>query len=783
MNEKMSLPTTSDIRNVLTLDRRTLPSFPQVALKLLEISGDETASLEEISTIVESDPGVAARVLEIVNSAIYGLQREIKTLPEAIVLLGFDEIKKLSMGMTVFHGLFAPGRAKAFDRIHFWRHSLSVAVLAMEIAKKIGYPNPDEAYIGGLLHDVGKIFLDLQGRKNYGEFIHDAAASQENMVEQERQILGLGHDDVGAFFCSLWKLPQGIALAVKYHHQRFHLHDLSKEEALLISIVSVSNFVSWTQGVGSIATASPPILVPEVEELIDFEKMDIINSIRATNNELERISEFYEFVFPTPNQIHENLLKMNFELGRANTRYFYKDSLAAIRDLIQKHSSVLPTDLGDDLAKPLAKARTIKEVLDIVMFQIGSIFEPVHWSLLLKDPKSGDMVFTVVAGANKEKLQGMRLPQGQGIVGYIMETGRPLVAEDVSKDVRLSNLTQMYDGFQPRSCMGTQLKNENKIFGAIELINKINGEMFTPEDLNMLTSVSEYAAIAIERAYFNQALQKMATMDSLTGLKNRYSLERVLRNQQEMVKQYGPDASLMIIDIDKFKRINEVKGRQFADGLLKHLAAILKKAFRRTDDIFRYEGDKFIVLLSGAGRNAAMEAKQRILKTFDAVKGDMDVSISVFVHPLKADDARGLIHFLQERLIKDKAVSRDEPVQSMEDNLQPLLEEEMKEQKSKRTKTYSKDVSLLGDFVLLRTKSYGRMTVQGLSLNKMGLIVTSGHRLRVGDFLDISFHLDDFKRSLIERRVLVKKVKDKQVDVEVHNPPPYAKELGFYLMT
>jgi two-component system cell cycle response regulator len=511
--------------------------------------------------------------------------------------------------------------------------------------------------------------------------------------------------------------------------------------------------------------------------------MDVINSISATNSEMEHISEFYEFVFPTPNQIHENLLRMNFKLGRANTRFFYKESLAPVPKLIQSHNRIISIDLSSELGKPLAKARTVKEVLDIVMFHIGSIFEPVHWSLLLKDPKSGDLVFSVVAGANKEKLQGMRLPGGEGIVGHIMETGRPLVAEDVSKDMRLSNRTHMYDGFEPRSYMGTQLESENRVFGAIELINKINGEPFTPKDLNMLTSVSEYAAIAIERAYFNQTLQKMATTDSLTGLKNRYSLERVLCNRQEILNQYGPDASFMIIDIDKFKRINQVKGRQIGDRLLKHLASILKKAFRRTDDIFRYEGDKFIVLLSGTDREAATEAKERILKTFDTLRGGMDVSISIFVHSLKADHASGLVHFLQERLIRDKAVSKDESVQCMEDNLQPLLEEEMEKQGPERAKTYPKSVSLLGDFVSLRTKSHGHMAVEGLSLHKMGLAISSGPPVRVGDFLDISFHLDDPKRSLVERRVLVKKVMGKKIDVEVHNPPPYAKELGFYLMS
>ncbi len=783
MKENVLLPTLSEIKKVLAFDGKKLPSFPQVAAKLFEMSGDETASLQDISKVVESDPGIAARVLEIVNSALYGLQRKIKVLPEAVVLLGFDEIKKLTIGMTVFQGLFASSRSKTFDRIHFWRHSLSVAVLAMEIAKKIRYPNPEEAYIVGLLHDIGKIFLDLQGHRNYGEFLHEAAASQDDIVvEEERKTLGLGHDDVGAFFCSLWKLPESIVLGVKYHHQRFEPQEFSKEDALLISIVALANFVCWTQGIGSFDGICPPVLSPEVEDLIDFEQIDIVPCISAMNTEMERISEFYQFVFPTPNQIQENLLWTNFKLCRANTRYFYQDSLSGMQDLLRANEKTIPSDLGFELGKALAKTKTIKEVLDIVMFQIGCIFEPVHWALLLKDSKSGDMILTVVEGKNKEKLQGVRLPKGEGIAGHIMETGKALLLEDVSKEVRLRDSINKYAGFKTRSCMGTQLRSENKIFGVMELIDKINGESFTQEEMNVLTSIAEYAAIAIERAYYNQALQKMATIDSLTGLKNRYSLERVLSNREEMLKQYSPDASIMIIDIDKFKRINELKGRKAADALLKHLTSILKITFRRTDDIFRYEGDKFIVLLSGTGKEEATQAKERILKTFNSLKGDIDVSISIFVHSVKTDHSRGLIHFLEEKLTKDKAVPKDEPVEDLETNLQFLLEEEMKAKRSGSTKTYHKEVSLDGKFVLHRTKSPGRMRVDGISMLEMGFTITSNHDVRIGDFLDVSFHLDDSKRSLIERRVLVRKVHGQQIDTEVYNPPPYAKNLGFYLM-
>lgn len=228
-----------------------MPSFPQAALKLLEMVGDEDVSVQDMARVIESDPGIAAKVLEMVNSAGFGLARKITTLTEAVVFLGIDAIRKLCIGMTVYQGMFAASSSRKFDRVHFWRHSLSVAVLAMEIAKKLKLPSPEEAYVAGLLHDVGKIFLDLQGHRDYGEFLHDTGSFQETIADLERKTLGLGHDDVGAYFCSLWGLPESIILPVKYHHRSFPAGDLPTDQALLISIVALSNFICWTQGVGS----------------------------------------------------------------------------------------------------------------------------------------------------------------------------------------------------------------------------------------------------------------------------------------------------------------------------------------------------------------------------------------------------------------------------------------------------------------------------------------------------------------------------------------------------
>jgi len=333
MSDRLNLPSESDIKRILKIDQKKLPSFPQVATKLLEASKNEAISLEDVSKIIETDPGISVRVLEIVNSAFYGLTRKITTLSEAVVILGLDEIKKLALGMTIFENMFKKGGAKEFDRLLFWRHSLAVAVLSMELAKQTGYADPEEAYIAGLLHDVGKIFMDIQGRKDYGEFIRDLSTSTDLVIEKERNVIGLGHDDIGAYFCSLWQLPEKLILAVKYHHQPFEHQELLVQEKQLISIVSMADFLCWTQGMGSFDFIRPPILAPEVEKIIDPEKIEVIKCILAMNREVEDISAFYHFAFPSVTQLKENLLWANLKLSKANTRYYFQHRKSAMETM------------------------------------------------------------------------------------------------------------------------------------------------------------------------------------------------------------------------------------------------------------------------------------------------------------------------------------------------------------------------------------------------------------------------------------------------------------------
>lgn len=453
---------------------------------------------------------------------------------------------------------------------------------------------------------------------------------------------------------------------------------------------------------------------------------------------------------------------------------------------------LLPPDIGFEMGKSLSKAQTVKQVLDIVLYQVGCIFQPCHWSILLKDAKTGDMVFSVVVGTNSRRLQGVRLPKGEGIAGYVMKTGNPLVVDDVTKDKRFSNRVDKYTRFNTRSIIATPLKTDNKIFGVIELVNRVNEETFSERDLALLSSIAEYAAIAIERSYYHQALTNLATRDSLTGLKNRFSFERTVSNLDDFQARFGRVFSVLILVVDGMAGQYETLGQDKCDTALKELTTILNKTKRREDLIFRYAENSFLVLLPLTYSDGAQKALARIKKALTLSPLDCKQifsSVTIQSHTMAGEDAGQLKNLLAQVLSKTRQPEQQENIQMLVENEMALAEgenakESSPEHASKQDiKNFGKSVSLQGQFKRLKTGEFGRIRVEQVSLSAIGIRISKSHRILVNDFLDIEFNLDDIKRALVKRRVVVRQIQGNYIYGEFYNPPPYAKNLGFYIFS
>lgn len=439
-----------------------------------------------------------------------------------------------------------------------------------------------------------------------------------------------------------------------------------------------------------------------------------------------------------------------------------------------------------ELGKPLAKARTVKDTLNIVMYQVGKIFEPVNWSLLLKDSKTNEMVFSVVVGSQTKQLQGMRLPMGQGIVGHIMETGQSVIIGDVAGDDRFCGEIDQSTGFKTRSIIGVPLKTDERIFGVIELVNKISGKNFTSMELTVLEAIAEYAAIAIERSYYLHSLKNLALMDSLTGLKNRHSFEKAVKNVAVAFKRYGIRCGIILVDVVNFRQINEIRGFQSGNDVLKTVAEMLRQTLRGIDDIFRYGGDKFIVILPHASKEEAEQLRQQMLNQLtNAVSSDRKIpfQVSVIAQPYETDQLATLIDFVEKRFLKHP--STEENIgDGMEMHIHSCLNTEslQLDPEQELQVGFRKKVSLMGDFKHFSRKIFGRITVHDISMQGISFETRKPEGFEIGDLLDVNFTLDDRNRSLIKRRVSVRIIEGKRITGDYYNPPPHDKHLGFYLM-
>lgn len=607
MTENLILPLEAGIKQVLNFDVKEVPSFSPVMAKLLEICSDEEASVQELSKLVETDPGISAKVLSIVNSASYGLRRRISAVSEAVIHLGFDEVKKLSLGVAIFEKMVKPEKQRQFDRIFFWRHCLCVAILSKAIAEEIGYPKPGEAYSCGLLHDFGKILFDLHGRVNYDDFITNVTKYPGPMITEEREIMGMGHDDLGAYFSSRWNLPLSLTLTLKYHHRRFEHQNLSREEVLLISIVSLANFLSWTQGMGSVDIIRFPILQPEVEKNIDLSAIDFKKVIRGMDSEMENTSAFYNFVFPSVSQFRENMLRANLSLCTINTNYYYTEDLQTNAvDVLHIKNSITTPHRSLDPKEILTT--TLKAIHKDFKFNRLYVMKVVKTLRILK-------VIEFLDGTDIEMdLTAIEIPLNERAGGFIdcLRDKAPVMITG-----RTSGEKKTLEKFSLKEMLIVPFCSHNKVIGILGMDNVASKNAILPDAFFSIAIVANELGMAMENAGAYEAAKAVSLRDGLTGLLNRVAIDDLLAKSFRNAVGGKQALSLVMIDVDYFKKFNDKFGHQAGDNILKLISSALKKMSRPFDSVGRYGGEEFIVILNNTDLSKALVYAERIRKEIE----------------------------------------------------------------------------------------------------------------------------------------------------------------------
>ena len=229
---------------------KEIKSFPQFVVETLRKLNDPTSNASDVAASLSRDEGLVLRTLKLANSAAYGMTRHIADVSEAIALLGYKNISNIVLAASVYSVMDKGLSGYALDRGELWRHSLTTAHVCRYIAQSSRKVPPEEAYVGGLLHDVGKVVLNDYVRFGYGIIVKMVEEERVTFADAEMKVLGFDHAAVGALLVERWDLPKRYYYSTLLHHRPNNLEAEMTEFQPLLDVVSVANSMCLMMGIG-----------------------------------------------------------------------------------------------------------------------------------------------------------------------------------------------------------------------------------------------------------------------------------------------------------------------------------------------------------------------------------------------------------------------------------------------------------------------------------------------------------------------------------------------------
>ena len=259
-----------------------LPTLPHVVQKLASMIGRPNVSAEEIGALIEKDQVLSAKVLRLANSPFYGFPSRIASVAHAVVVLGLSVVKGLTLCATAFDMMKNAGMND------LWRHSLGVAITAHILGAKAGMKNPEEVFVGGLLHDIGKVVLYVKW-PDVGQQITAARKdSSRSLMETEQELFAVTHADVGGWLATAWHLPTTLREPILHHH----MPSAAQDAKLQTAIVHVADVLVKGLACGNPGDDLVPPLSRQAWDLVGLDAQSLAQSLAQATEEFQTIDDY-----------------------------------------------------------------------------------------------------------------------------------------------------------------------------------------------------------------------------------------------------------------------------------------------------------------------------------------------------------------------------------------------------------------------------------------------------------------------------------------------------------
>lgn len=224
-----------------------IATLPEVTMKIIQLVEDPDSTAQDLNKVISNDPALGARILKVVNSAFYGLPGQIGSINRAIVLLGLNAVKNIAIAASLAK-LFRGGKISTeFDARELWTHAIACATGTRLLSDKIGLGLPDEAFLAGLIHNLG-IMVEIQARRSqFIEALELMKSEGLSLRDAETKAIGANHEQFGSGLCKSWKFPPNFTQVAGFHH---HPMDLPSNSRTLALLVHLADTIAAHEGYG-----------------------------------------------------------------------------------------------------------------------------------------------------------------------------------------------------------------------------------------------------------------------------------------------------------------------------------------------------------------------------------------------------------------------------------------------------------------------------------------------------------------------------------------------------
>ncbi len=307
-----------------------------------------------------------------------------------------------------------------------------------------------------------------------------------------------------------------------------------------------------------------------------------------------------------------------------------------------------------DIVKTANSILEPRKVIELIMARIQELVPSEAWSMLMVDEEKQELAFELALGVKGKEISSFRVKMGEGIAGWVAETGRPAIVNDTAHDPRFARKFDTRTQFQTRSILCAPLISRGRTIGVVEIINKLKGR-FTQGDLEILLTLVEPCAIAIENAILFQRTEQLTITDDLTKLFNSRYMNLYLSREIKRCKRHGIPLSVIFLDLDGFKGINDQYGHLAGSGTL-------AEAVRESDILARYGGDEFVVVLPETPPAGALVIAERLRRAIEAhaflqaqgLTARISASFGISSYPDHALTPEGLIQKADQAMYRVK---------------------------------------------------------------------------------------------------------------------------------